>query len=200
VDVFTPDNSVRRCRNWKMSVETAFTGLHIRGRTYCPGTTTARISGECRLRAISVAIARRGRSQGREGLPAVAAVVRLPGCGRRLGNGRVVRFKYEMSRLILRRNLDEPWRYSVVPLRPPQSRRRGPPMTLGNAAAARVRLTVWCKACQHQVEPDPADMAQRYGAAIRARLARAAGVFPLRRPRNRYGRDRDEAAPRVEFR
>jgi len=32
-----------------MSVETAFTGLHIRGRTYCPGTTTARISGECRL-------------------------------------------------------------------------------------------------------------------------------------------------------
>jgi Protein of unknown function (DUF2924) len=29
-----------------------------------------------------------------------------------------------------------------------------PPMTLGNAAAARVRLIVWCKACQHQVEPN----------------------------------------------
>ena len=39
----------------------------------------------------------------------------------------------------------------------------GPPMTLGNAAAACVRLIVWCKACGHQVEPDPAAMAQRYG-------------------------------------
>jgi hypothetical protein len=29
-------------------------------------------------------------------------------------------------------------------------------MTLGNAAAARVRLIVWCKECQHQVEPDEA--------------------------------------------
>jgi hypothetical protein len=26
-------------------------------------------------------------------------------------------------------------------------------MTLGNAAAAKVRLIVWCKDCQHQVEP-----------------------------------------------
>jgi hypothetical protein len=43
-----PDNRARRCRNWKMPVETAFTGL-IRGRTYCPGATTALISGECRL-------------------------------------------------------------------------------------------------------------------------------------------------------
>ena len=40
----------------------------------------------------------------------------------------------------------------------------GPPMTLGNAAAARVRLIVWCKDCQHQVEPDPAETAARYGA------------------------------------
>jgi hypothetical protein len=40
----------------------------------------------------------------------------------------------------------------------------GPPMTLGAAAAAQVRLIVWCKDCQHQVEPDPAEMAQRYGA------------------------------------
>jgi hypothetical protein len=37
----------------------------------------------------------------------------------------------------------------------------GLPMTLGNAAAARVRLIVWCKACGHQVEPDPAEMAER---------------------------------------
>ena len=41
---------------------------------------------------------------------------------------------------------------------------RGPPMTLGAAAAANVRLIVWCKACQHQVEPDPAEVAARYGA------------------------------------
>jgi hypothetical protein len=40
----------------------------------------------------------------------------------------------------------------------------GPPMTLGNAAAAGVRLIVWCKDCRHQIEPDPAEMAQRYGA------------------------------------
>jgi len=39
----------------------------------------------------------------------------------------------------------------------------GPLMTLGNAAAARVRLIVWCKDCQHQVEPDPSEMAARYG-------------------------------------
>ena len=39
----------------------------------------------------------------------------------------------------------------------------GPPMTLGNAAEARVRFIVWCHA-HHQVEPDPAEMAERYGA------------------------------------
>jgi hypothetical protein len=37
-------------------------------------------------------------------------------------------------------------------------------MTLGPAAAAQVRLIVWCKSCQHQVEPDPAEMVARYGA------------------------------------
>ena len=37
-------------------------------------------------------------------------------------------------------------------------------MTLGNAAAARVRLIVWCKSCHHSVEPDPAEQAWRYGA------------------------------------
>jgi hypothetical protein len=40
----------------------------------------------------------------------------------------------------------------------------GPPMTLGSAAAASVRLIVWCWDCRHQVEPDPAEMAARYGA------------------------------------
>src|SRR5262249_20694382 len=38
-----------------------------------------------------------------------------------------------------------------------------PPMTLGNAAANHVSIIVWCKACQHQIEPDPAAMADRYG-------------------------------------
>jgi hypothetical protein len=37
-------------------------------------------------------------------------------------------------------------------------------MTLGNAAAARVRLIVRCKDCRHQIEPDPAEMARRYSA------------------------------------
>jgi len=34
-------------------------------------------------------------------------------------------------------------------------------MTLGNAARAGVRLIVWCKTCQHQIEPDPAEQAHR---------------------------------------
>jgi hypothetical protein len=46
------------------------------------------------------------------------------------------------------------------------SRYSGPPMTLGNAAAARVRLIVWCLDCQRQVEPAPAEMAERYGAEM----------------------------------
>jgi hypothetical protein len=37
-------------------------------------------------------------------------------------------------------------------------------MTLGGAAAAGVRLIVWCGDCQHQVEPSPAEMVARYGA------------------------------------
>ena len=32
-------------------------------------------------------------------------------------------------------------------------------MTLRIAAAAHVRLILWCKECHHQVEPDPAEMA-----------------------------------------
>jgi len=36
-------------------------------------------------------------------------------------------------------------------------------MTLGSAAAAHVRFIVWCRECRHQVEPDPAEMARRYG-------------------------------------
>jgi hypothetical protein len=39
----------------------------------------------------------------------------------------------------------------------------GPPMTLGNAAKARVRLIVWCQACGRQLEPDPVELVKRYG-------------------------------------
>jgi hypothetical protein len=52
----------------------------------------------------------------------------------------------------------------VLPNNPKVKPEPGPPMTLGNAAAARVRLIVRCKECQHQVEPDPAEMAVRDGA------------------------------------
>ena len=38
-------------------------------------------------------------------------------------------------------------------------------MTLGGAAAAGVRIIIWCKA-QRQVEPDPAELAERYGAGV----------------------------------
>ena len=46
------------------------------------------------------------------------------------------------------------------------NRYSGPPMTLGNAAETQVRLIVWCLDCRHQVEPDPAEMAERYGAEM----------------------------------
>jgi hypothetical protein len=39
-------------------------------------------------------------------------------------------------------------------------------MTLGGAAAAGVRIIVWCKACQRQIEPDPAELAERYGVGV----------------------------------
>jgi hypothetical protein len=31
-------------------------------------------------------------------------------------------------------------------------------MTLGGVAKAGVRIIAWCKACQHEVEPDPAEL------------------------------------------
>jgi hypothetical protein len=40
----------------------------------------------------------------------------------------------------------------------------GPPATLGSTAKAHLRFIVWCKDCRHKVEPDPAEMAERYGA------------------------------------
>jgi hypothetical protein len=40
---------------------------------------------------------------------------------------------------------------------------RGPPMTLGNAAAAHVRFQVWCKGCGYRAEPDAGEQARSYG-------------------------------------
>src|SRR5262245_3000601 len=37
---------------------------------------------------------------------------------------------------------------------------RGPPMTLGTAAAAHVQFMVWCKACGYRSEPDPGEQAR----------------------------------------
>jgi hypothetical protein len=37
-------------------------------------------------------------------------------------------------------------------------------MTLESVAAAKPRLMVRCKACGRRAEPDPAEIAQRYGA------------------------------------
>jgi hypothetical protein len=39
----------------------------------------------------------------------------------------------------------------------------GPPMTLGIAATAKLRLVVWYKTCGYRSEPDPAEQARWYG-------------------------------------
>ena len=68
-------------------------------------------------------------------------------------------------------------------------------MTLGNAAAARVRLIVWCKGCQYHVEPDPAEMAERYGAETTVPDWAARLVCGLMRlPSGQHGSERDPLA------
>jgi hypothetical protein len=44
--------------------------------------------------------------------------------------------------------------------------RRGGPMVLGDLVAEGIRLIVWCIECGHQAEPDPDEMAARYGAEM----------------------------------
>ena len=58
-------------------------------------------------------------------------------------------------------------------------------MTLGNAANAELRLTVWCQGYGHQVEPDLAEMAARYGAETPVLDWREACVLALRQPQGR---------------
>jgi len=70
---------------------------------------------------------------------------------------------------------------------------RGPPMTLGNAAAAQARLIVWCRDCRHQIEPDPAERAQLRRRYPGPRLAPAAGVLGLPLARRRLLRHRRPA-------
>jgi len=40
------------------------------------------------------------------------------------------------------------------------------PLTLGQAFAARVRLIVWCKSCNHRAEPDIATQGAEHGAEM----------------------------------
>jgi rubredoxin len=40
-----------------------------------------------------------------------------------------------------------------------------PLLTLGQAVAAKVRLIVWCRVCQHRFEPDIATLVEEHGAA-----------------------------------
>jgi len=42
----------------------------------------------------------------------------------------------------------------------------GPLATLGSSADANARLIVWCRDCGRQIEADPAEQAQRYGAGM----------------------------------
>jgi hypothetical protein len=64
----------------------------------------------------------------------------------------------------------------------------GPPMTLGSsAAAAHVRLIVWCHDCSHQVEPDSAEMAARYGAETPVPIGKSGSSALVRQPVGRYG-------------
>jgi hypothetical protein len=51
----------------------------------------------------------------------------------------------------------------VLPNSPEVKPEPGPPMTLGNAAAAHLRLMVWCRTYGHRSEPDPAEQARWYG-------------------------------------
>ena len=67
-------------------------------------------------------------------------------------------------------NIDHRYINAIGALSPVKSQ-PGPPMTLVNATAARVRSIVWCKGCQHQVEPDSAEVAQRCAPGLSVELS-----------------------------
>jgi hypothetical protein len=77
-----------------------------------------------------------------------------------------------------------------------QGRRRpiGPAVFSGNAAAARVWLIASCKERGHRVEPDAAEMAERYGANTAVPKWREPDSSALRAPSaRRHGGDRGRA-------
>ena len=65
----------------------------------------------------------------------------------------------------------------------------GPPATLGSTAAAGARIVVWCRGCGRRVEPDPAELANRYGADTPVREWHKRLVCSLRGPRDRFCAD-----------
>jgi len=69
----------------------------------------------------------------------------------------------------------------------------GLPATLGSAAAAAVRVIVWCNACRHRIEADVAAMAETYGAATPVRDWVSRLVLAMRRPRHQLCSHRRQA-------
>ena len=76
----------------------------------------------------------------------------------------------------------------------------GPGDDAGQAAANHVRIIVWCKACQHQVEPDPTEMASRYSAEMSVLDCERLSCSTARKPEYRYGAHRDAAVIGAERR
>ena len=73
-------------------------------------------------------------------------------------------------------------------VRMPRSRRdkEVKPLTLGQALTAGVPVITWCKQCEHEFEPDVAELVARYGAkttvadwAKRLRCSRCGGGATL---------------------
>jgi len=60
----------------------------------------------------------------------------------------------------------------------------GPPITLGNAAAARVGPIVWCRDCSHQVEPDSAGNGTALWPGMGKSIAGGAAAWHAGAPRN----------------
>jgi hypothetical protein len=51
-------------------------------------------------------------------------------------------------------------------------------------AAAHVRLVVWCRDCEHRVEPDATEQAARYGAKTALpRMSQAPRLLAMRQPK-----------------
>jgi hypothetical protein len=68
---------------------------------------------------------------------------------------------------------------------------RGPLPSLASSAATQEQFIVWCEDCRHQVDDDPADQVDRYGAETTVQLARSARLQSVRRPQGRHGGDRN---------